>query len=59
MIWISMTTKKNTQNTYSETITLRINDEFKEILDFLQKKTSLNRASIIRYSVMELYQNKR
>lgn len=54
-----MDTKNNTPNEYSETITLRVNEEFKEILSFLQKKTMLNRASVIRYAVMELYQNKK
>ena len=59
MIWISMTTEKNTQKKYTEIITLRVNEEFKEILGYLQEQTLLNRASVIRYSVMELYRNKK
>lgn len=54
-----MTTEKDTQKKYSEIITLRVNEEFKEILDYLQEQTLLNRASVIRYSVMELYRNKK
>lgn len=58
ILWIYMTTEKNTQK-YPEIITLRVNEEFKEILDSLQKQTLLNRASVIRYAVMELYRNKK
>ena len=43
MIWISMTTEKNTQKKYTEIITLRVNEEFKEILGYLQEQTLLNR----------------
>ena len=50
-----MNTTKDSQSEYSDTITLKITDEFKEMLDYLQEKTLLNKSSVIRYAVVEFY----
>ena len=50
-----MNNKKDSQSEYTDTITLKITDEFKEMLDYLQEKTLLNKSSVIRYSVVEFY----
>ena len=50
-----MNNKKDSQSEYSDTITLKVTDEFKEMLDYLQEKTLLNKSSVIRYAVVEFY----
>lgn len=55
ILGIYMKNKKNSQSEYSDIITLKITDEFKEMLDYLQEKTLLNKSSVIRYAVVEFY----
>lgn len=50
-----MNNEKNSPNVYTDTITLKITDDFKEMLDYLQEQTMLNRSSVIRYAVVEFY----
>ena len=50
-----MNNKKTSQSEYSDIITLKVTDDFKEMLDFLQEQTMLNRSSVIRYAVVEFY----
>lgn len=53
-----MNTKTTSQNKYTDIITLKVTDDFKEMLDYLQDKTMLNRSSVIRYAVVEFYKSK-
>ena len=53
-----MNTKTTSQSEYSDIITLKVNDDIKEMLDYLQEQTMLNRSSIIRYAVVEFYRAK-
>ena len=53
-----MNNKKDTPNEYSDIITLKVNEDFKEMLDYLQKQTLLNRSSVIRYAVVEFFKAK-
>lgn len=50
-----MNTTKDSPREYADTITLKVTDDFKEMLDFLQEKTLLNKSSVIRYAVVEFY----
>lgn len=50
---------KDSPNDYTDTITLKVTDDFKEILDCLQAETLLNRSSVIRYAVVEFYKTKK
>ena len=50
-----MNNEKDSPNVYTDTITLKITDDFKIMLDFLQEQTMLNRSSVIRYAVVEFY----
>ena len=50
-----MNNTKDSQSEYTDTITLKVTDDFKEMLDFLQEKTLLNKSSVIRYAVVEFY----
>lgn len=50
-----MNTKKTSQSEYSDIITLKITDDFKQMLQYLQEQTMLNRSSVIRYAVVEFY----
>ena len=52
-----MNNKKNSQSEYSDIITLKVTDDFKEMLDYLQEQTLLNRSSVIRYAVVEFYKS--
>ena len=53
-----MNTKKTSQSEYSDIITLKVNDDIKEMLDYLQEQTLLNKSSVIRYAVVEFYRMK-
>lgn len=53
-----MVTKKNSQSEYSDIITLKVNEDMKEMLDYLQEQTLLNKSSVIRYAVAEFYRAK-
>ena len=50
-----MNNKKTSQSEYSDIITLKITDDFKQMLQYLQEQTMLNRSSVIRYAVVEFY----
>lgn len=52
-----MNNKKNSLSEYSDIITLKVTDDFKEMLDYLQDQTLLNRSSVIRYAVVEFYKS--
>lgn len=54
-----MNTTKDSQSEYSDTITLKVTDDFKKMLDYLQAETLLNRSSVIRYAVVEFYKTKK
>lgn len=53
-----MVTKKNSQSEYSDIITLKVNEDMKEMIDYLQEQTLLNKSSVIRYAVAEFYRAK-
>ena len=55
ILGLYMNNTKDSQSEYTDTITLKVTDDFKEMLDFLQEKTLLNRSSVIRYAVVEFY----
>ena len=50
-----MSSRKTSQSEYSDIITLKVTADFKEMLDYLQEQTMLNRSSVIRYAVVEFY----
>ena len=50
-----MSNKKDSPNEYKDIITLKVNDDIKEMLDYLQEQTLLNRSSVIRYAIVEFY----
>ena len=50
-----MSSRKTSQSEYSDIITVKITDDFKRMLQYLQEQTMLNRSSVIRYAVVEFY----
>ena len=50
-----MSNKKDSPNEYKDIITLKVNDDIKGMLDYLQEQTLLNRSSVIRYAIVEFY----
>lgn len=50
-----MSSRKTSQSEYSGIITVKITDDFKRMLQYLQEQTMLNRSSVIRYAVVEFY----
>ena len=53
-----MNNKNTSPSEYTDIITLKVTDDFKEMLSYLQEQTLLNRSSIIRYAVAEFYKAK-
>ena len=54
-----MNNKKDSPSEYTDIITLKVTEDFKEMLDYLQNQTLLNRSSVIRYAVVEFYKAKK
>lgn len=50
-----MNNKKDCPSEYTDIITLKVTDDFKDMLNYLQEHTLLNRSSVIRYAVVEFY----
>lgn len=50
-----MNNKKNSPSEFTDIITLKVTDDFKDMLEYLQDKTMLNKSSVIRYAVVEFY----
>ena len=55
ILGIYMNNKTDSQSEYNDIITLKVTDDFKDMLDYLQEQTLLNRSSVIRYAVVEFY----
>lgn len=54
-----MNNKKDSPSEYTDMITLKVTDDFKEMVDYLQKQTLLNRSSVIRYAVTRMYKKEK
>lgn len=50
-----MISENNIQKKKTYAFTLRADDDFQNMIDFLKKRTLLSKSSIIRFAVAELY----
>lgn len=50
-----MNNKEDSQSPYTDIITLKVNEDIKEMLNYLQQQTLLSKSSVIRYAIVEFY----